>query len=418
MLKNLETRLKKKFFNTIIAGALSFGLFFGCKDKGVEPLQIVPNQKPIAQFVASPKRGNAPLRVNFDGSASYDKDGTISKYYWSFGDGNIDSTSGAKLNYIYKNSGNYTASLDVFDNNGEKSDKALENIIADSLIIPVQPEQIAFWSDMDAGSGEIYIGDLVNDSLVNIKRLTNNKVNDVYPSFSPDGERIVFASNREESMLLWIMYANGLSPYKLTYTNLLKFAISPFWSKNGKIFFNYCDLSSIQGIACINPDATGFEKITEESFKGSLSGRPAVSPDCSQIAFVSFRDGNKEIYIANSDGTNQRNLTNNPASDAQPFWSPDKNFIYFISDRTGILEIFSQNLDNNAVKKITDYGEAFDPALSQDGKYLIFTGTKEYWYFLYLQNLDNGKITRLTFDGIAPDGSPIAYRFPVWRPHK
>ncbi len=41
-----------------------------------------------------------------------------------------------------------------------------------------------------------------------------------------------------------------------------------------------------------------------------------------KIAFVSKRDGNDEIYIMDADGSNQRNITNNPGSDYSPSWSP------------------------------------------------------------------------------------------------
>ena len=50
-----------------------------------------------------------------------------------------------------------------------------------------------------------------------------------------------------------------------------------------------------------------------------------------QIAFVSDRDGNSEIYVMDANGKNQRRLTNNPASDYSPSWSPDGKRIAFVS---------------------------------------------------------------------------------------
>ena len=46
------------------------------------------------------------------------------------------------------------------------------------------------------------------------------------------------------------------------------------------------------------------------------------SPDGTQIAFVSDRDGNREIYVMNANGTGQTRLTNNPAADNNPDWQP------------------------------------------------------------------------------------------------
>ena len=52
-----------------------------------------------------------------------------------------------------------------------------------------------------------------------------------------------------------------------------------------------------------------------------------------QIAFVSERDGNSEIYMMDADGKNQRRLTKNDFPDTDPSWSPDGKRIIFVSDR-------------------------------------------------------------------------------------
>jgi TolB protein len=49
---------------------------------------------------------------------------------------------------------------------------------------------------------------------------------------------------------------------------------------------------------------------------------PVWSPDGSKIAFASDRDGDWEVYAMNADGTDQTNLTENPADDYDPAWSP------------------------------------------------------------------------------------------------
>ena len=56
----------------------------------------------------------------------------------------------------------------------------------------------------------------------------------------------------------------------------------------------------------------------------------AQAPKQAQIAFASDRDGNREIYVMDADGKNQRRLTKNPAADLFPDWF-DPAFAYAVS---------------------------------------------------------------------------------------
>jgi len=77
---------------------------------------------PVANATAIPASGTAPLTVQFDGSASFDQDGSIVSYSWNFGDGT--SGSGPVVSHIYP-AGTYTAILTVTDNSGLSSSKSL-----------------------------------------------------------------------------------------------------------------------------------------------------------------------------------------------------------------------------------------------------------------------------------------------------
>jgi PKD repeat protein len=88
----------------------------------ISVLAPVPNQDPVALISAIPTSGTTPLDVSFDGSVSYDGDGTITSYQWDFGDGN--SGSGISATHTYIVAGNYTAWLTVTDDDGATASEA------------------------------------------------------------------------------------------------------------------------------------------------------------------------------------------------------------------------------------------------------------------------------------------------------
>ena len=95
-----------------------------------------------------------------------------------------------------------------------------------------------------------------------------------------------------------------------------------------------------------------------------------------RIVFESSRDGNNEIYVMNSDGTVQQNLTNNKqANDVFPAWSPDGTQITFSSDRAeaGDLDIYVMNADGSGVTRLTDApGEDRGASWTSDGQQIVF----------------------------------------------
>ncbi|NNE34211.1 MAG: PKD domain-containing protein, partial [Rhodothermales bacterium] len=74
------------------------------------------NRLPSASFSASQVSGGDPYTVRFDGSPSFDPDGTIASYSWDFGD--ESGASGVSASHTYSGAGSYTVTLTVTDNNG------------------------------------------------------------------------------------------------------------------------------------------------------------------------------------------------------------------------------------------------------------------------------------------------------------
>ena len=97
-----------------------------------------PNSPPVASFMASPSSGTAPLRVAFDASSSYDSDGSITSYAWSFGDG--ASGTGVTASHTYATPGSYSATLTVRDNAGDTDSVShLVSVAAPSTPTPPSP---------------------------------------------------------------------------------------------------------------------------------------------------------------------------------------------------------------------------------------------------------------------------------------
>jgi len=74
------------------------------------------NSPPVASFTCNPPSGGAPLSVSFNASGSYDSDGSITLYTWSFGDDR--NGSGVTASHTYNSAGTYAAQLTVTDNDG------------------------------------------------------------------------------------------------------------------------------------------------------------------------------------------------------------------------------------------------------------------------------------------------------------
>ena len=78
----------------------------------------------------------------------------------------------------------------------------------------------------------------------------------------------------------------------------------------------------------------------------------AEAPTTPKILFTSARDGNREVYIMNPDGSEQVNLTKHPAGDLQAVWSPTGEKILFVSDRGGERDLYLMDPDGSNVRRV------------------------------------------------------------------
>lgn len=116
---------------------------------------------------------------------------------------------------------------------------------------------------------------------------------------------------------------------------------------------------------------------------------PVLSPDGNSIAFVSWRDGNSEIYVIDIESGVFRNISNHPAYDLLPVWSPDGSMLAFVSNRDGNGEIYLADIDRGLVQNLTHMpSHEISPQWSPDGAWIRFRSYREVGWNGYLISLD------------------------------
>jgi len=177
------------------------------------------------------------------------------------------------------------------------------------------------------GMTDVCIMDIEGNQL---KNLTQSPGVDEVGSWSPDGSKIVFFSNREGNGEIYVMDANGNNQINLTNHPALDAA--PTWSPDGtKIAFHSNREGDQDDIYAMNPDGANVVNLTRHPWDDQA---PAWSPDGRWIAYHAFRVGKRsDIYVMDANGDNQKQLTGDPRADTNPTWViPDRSLSVEVSD--------------------------------------------------------------------------------------
>jgi Tol biopolymer transport system component len=145
------------------------------------------------------------------------------------------------------------------------------------------------------------------------------------------------------------------------------------------------------------------------------SGSATTVPAPPDLAFVSTRDGNPEIYTIRADGTGLRRLTANRAGDYRPAWSPDGTRIAFTSNRHGNEELYVMDADGRNVKRLTRHPASdIAAAWSADGRRIAFTRVGPAGGEILVMNADGTGVRRISprpvrgYGSYTPDWSGAA----------
>lgn len=198
------------------------------------------------------------------------------------------------------------------------------------------------------GNLEIYSLNLVT---LEEKNLTNNPSDDSMPSWSPDGKKIAFVSEREGNPMIYVMNADGSDTLKLT-DNQANEGM-PSWSPDGKTIAFVSNMNGTNMIYTIGVDGTHQQRLNDESAEQLT---PAWSYSGDKIAYAQRAvDGSFDIFVMDFIDHTVTNLTNRPGDDLAPAWSPNGDQIVFMGKVNETFALFLINRDGSGITQLTNY---------------------------------------------------------------
>lgn len=130
-------------------------------------------------------------------------------------------------------------------------------------------------------------------------------------------------------------------------------SLTPDWSPDGESIV-YQD---VYGLFVQSADGQSHYQLTG----GNLDTTPVWSPHGDRVVFVRRQHDHWEVYLVNADGSGLMRLTDTPAlpdgtaaNSVSPAWSPDGNYIAFLTDRNGEWEIWVMETDGSNARRLFD----------------------------------------------------------------
>ncbi|EKO3413208.1 TPA: Tol-Pal system protein TolB [Vibrio fluvialis clinical-1] len=189
--------------------------------------------------------------------------------------------------------------------------------------------------------------------------------------------------------------------------------MSPAWSPDGKKLA-YVSFQNGQAEIYIMNIYTGErEKVTSYP---RHNGAPRFSPDGKTLALVLSKTGSLQVYTLDLTSRKLTQITSGRSNNTEPFWNPDGKSLIFTSDRGGKPQIYQVNLTDGATKRLTWQGsQNLGGQITPDGRFLVMVNRSNSGFNLAKQDLETGSVQILTktlldeSPSIAPNGGMVIY---------
>jgi TolB protein len=171
-----------------------------------------------------------------------------------------------------------------------------------------------------------------------------------------------------------------------------------------------------------NPAAAQFRSVAVP-ITYSQNYDPSLSPDGKRMVFLKALEGRETLFIANSDGSGEKQLVDTPADIEDPAWSPDGRLIAYVRNEGGKKALHVMGIDGSGDRRLTPPTQSpIHPAWTPDSKALLYCTDddldppRKNAAEIYRLDLASGKIATVLSGGVntypvsSPDGRRIAFR--------